>query len=235
MISLASCGLIGNKPTAEITDTDVQDTPVIEEKTVIKPDDNEKKDEEEEEVADDRPDDPPYVKTLRTGVFGYEYRTEAKDLPETETIIYVYSDGSRAVVGSIYPNDWNGPMRQICDYENDEYHVVWDNMYIHDIIPGTDAFFLQNKIPDYRAGMEQTGHGTADCSGEMLDYIDYISGEVEIRFFLKDGDVYAIRSPESDKFTYFLTATYSAPPTVEYFEIPDDYEKNELPMPTPPG
>jgi len=232
MISLASCGLNGEKPTAEITETDVQDTPVIEEKPVIKPDDNEKKEEEEEEV-DDRPDDPPFVKTLRTGVFGYEYRTEAKDEENYETITYVYSDGSLAVVGFIYPNDWKGPIRQMCDYENDEYYVVSDTLKQYAVKPGTDAFFPPYRIPDYRAGIEQTGHGTADCNGEMLDYIDYISGEVEIRYFIKDGDVYAIRSPESDKFTYFLTETYSAPPTAEYFEIPDNYEEYEDQTPPP--
>ena len=80
--------------------------------------------------------------------------------------------------------------------------------------------------------MNQTGNGTADCNGETLDYIDYISDKTPIRFFIKDGDIYAWRHPESDTFTFFLTKTYSSPPTMEHFEISDDYEEIEMQMPT---
>jgi len=230
MITLASCGLIGNKPTAEITETDVKDTPVIEEKPVIKPDDNEKK-EEEEEIVVDRPDDPPFVKTLRTGVFGYEYQTVSEDGTTTETMTIVYSDGTHLVYGPLWPTG-EVPMRQILDYEKNEICVVSYHLKQYSIVPdAADVLFSTYGIPDYRAGIEQTGHGTADCNGEMLDYIDYISGGVEIRFFIKDGDVYARRHPEVDTFVFILTNTYSAPPTAEYFVIPDNYVEYEYQTP----
>jgi len=188
---------------------------------------------EEEEEADNYPDEPPFIKTLRTGVYGYEYRTQAKSGADAETITFVYSDGFRVVVGAFWPNG-EVPLRDIAYYEKDELYAITDTIKSYTVLPyEAQHYFYTKALPDHLSGMDQTGNGTADCNGETLDYIDYISGKTPIRFFLKDGDVYAFRHPESDSFTFFLTNTYSAPPTMEYFEITDEYTKFEFQMPTP--
>ena len=237
LFSLASCSTIGgDKPDDNGSSEKIQETQTVDDKPVIKPDDNEKK--EEEEIVDDRPDDPPFVKTLRTGVFGYEYRTENKEGASAETITFVYSDGSLVIHcyfnSSGVVSEWQS--RELINYEKNEVYLVTDNSKQYTVIPDVaDKSLAVHGIPNYRAGIEQTGHGTADCNGETLDYIDYISGQLEIRFFIKDGDTYAMRHPESDSFTFFFTKTYTSPPTAEYFEIPDDYESNEFQLSTPPG
>ena len=202
----------------------VSDPPT--EESATQPEQNDPPDDENDDPPDDPPDensdDPPFITTLRTGVYGYERHMIAiigEDTIEGDS--FVYSDGSRVVYGG------QAPIRQIFDYEKNEFYVVSDSLKQYSVAPddvAADTFFLSNGFPDYRAGIDQSGNGTADCNGETLDYIDYISGEVQIRFFIKDGDVYAMRQPEDDKYTFFLTKTYSSPPTMEYFEIPDDYE-----------
>ena len=238
LFSLTSCGIKeAIKPDDTGSSEKTQETQTVEEKPIIKLDDNAKKDEEEEEIADDRPDDPPFVKTLRTGVFGYEYRAVTAAGAAGATT-FLYSDGSRVVCGFFDADGEFSPGvgRSIFDYEKNEAYVTTDTKKSFSVIPDASVmFFHMHGAPDYRAGIEQTGHGTADCNGETLDYIDYISGQLEIRFFIKDGDTYAMRHPESDSFTFFFTKTYTSPPTAEYFEIPDDYESNEFQLSTPPG
>ena len=228
VFSLASCG-----NTNESNNDEIRDTPEIDATPATAPDEeNVAEDEnnaEEEEVNND-PDDPPFIKTLRTGVYGYEMQSLIfvfTDNPSPNHG-FVYSDGTRAVYGMLADEEGEFElfMRFIYDYEKNETCMVNDYSKTYSIMPDPNnkSMFITSGLPDFTSGQNESGRGTADCNGETLEYIDYGSGEDAVRVFMKDGDVYCVQVQESDQGFRYLEKTYSSPPTTEYFEIPDDYE-----------
>jgi len=229
VFSLAACNSGGSKNNTD----EIQGTPEVAAAPVTTPDEGnageDEKDAKEEEVNND-PDEPPFLKTLRTGVYGYEMRSLIFLFTDNPSPNYgfVYSDGSRAVYGMLADEEGELElfMRFIYDYEKNETCMVNDYSKTYMIMtdPNNKSMFITSGLPDFSPGQNESGRGTADCNGETLEYIDYGSGEDAVRVFMKDGDVYCVQVQESDQGFRYLEKTYSSPPTTEYFEIPDDYE-----------
>ena len=181
--------------------------------------------EEEEEDNTESNDEPPFLMTLRTGVYGYE---EEHIIVKDRTIegkTFVYSNGSLMAFGVI---DDNGEVMNhyIYDYEKNRIYGIYDEAKIYNFKDDID-FHYSYGIPIFHSGLEESGRGTTEFDGETLDYIDCGSGEEDVvRVIIKDGDVYAFQYNNNGwEHTSYLLKTYSSPPDTEYFEIPDDYEQ----------
>jgi len=217
VFSLASCGKTDDSNNDEIQGTlEVDEGNGVEDENIA-----------EEEEEDDN-GDPPFVKMLRTGVYGYETRNYfIWNGKPVESHGFVYSDGSRAVYGML-ADDGDGEfelvMRDVYDYEENVVYHVFDDFKQYSVNPDANNLFHTMLLPDFRSGQSETGRGTTDCYGETLDYIDYGSDKDAVRLFIKDGDVYAMQAQDDDNYTRYPIKTYSSPPTTQYFEIPDDYE-----------
>jgi len=218
VFSLASCNTGGGdpEPLTEET-TDVAETPATPEET--------------EELPDDNSDEPPFLKALRSGIYGYEMHMIATKGDSTaEGDSFVYSNGSLIAIGVV--NDGEVTNRYIYDYETHMLQWILDGDKRYAVQDNCD-FWHKFGIPDFRAGFDQIGTGTTEFEGETFDYIDCVdcgSGEEVVRILIKDGDVYAFQHNGNNwAHTLYLTKTYSSPPTTEYFEIPDDYEQ-EMPL-----
>ena len=223
VFSLASCNNGGGKN--DDSNDEIQNTLEVDEENTAEDENN-----VEEEEVNNEPDEPPFIKTLRTGIYGYEMRSLIFLFTDNPSPNYgfVYSDGSRAVYGMLADEEGELElfMRFIYDYEKNETCMVNDYSKTYMIMtdPNNKSMFITSGLPDFSPGQNESGRGTADCNGETLEYIDYGSGEDAVRVFIKDGDVYCVQVQESDQGFRYLEKTYSSPPTTEYFEIPDDYE-----------
>ena len=212
-ISITIGGVLDEEPDDPVVEE--PDDPVVEE-----PDDPvvDEPDEPEE------PDEPPFLTTLRTGVYGYiEEHIIVKDRT-IEGKTFVYSNGSLMAFGVI-DDDGEVISRYILDYETNTIYGVYDEVKKYNFKEDID-FWHSFGIPDFYSGLDQSGKGTTEFDGETLDYIDCGSGEeAVVQVIIKDGDVYAFQYNNNGwAHTSYLRQTYSSPPTNEYFEIPDDYE-----------
>ena len=206
----------------DITDPPISDTEDVTEDVG----DEEKKEEKEEEGEKSPVADPDFLKTLESGVYGYDMRYAEDNGDEIiEVNGFVYSDKSRIVL-AFYGSNGSVQERMIYDYGTKESWYVDDSAKKYYESSGT--LFIIYGVPDFSVGKTQIDSGTADCNGEKLDYIDYDLSGNKVRVFLKGGSIYAMQT--SGFFvpvTYYLQKTYSSPPTTEYFEIPNNYQLSD--------
>ena len=194
---------------------------VAEEKT----DKAEEKEEEEEEEIDDG--EPPFLKTLKSGVYGYDmylYATKGDRLIDGDS--YVYSNGVLIAI-CVVESDGVVSNRYIYNCETHFLQWIFDDTKQYATKEDVDLWWKFG-IPDFSVGFDPIETGTTEFEGEIFDYIDCVdcgSGEDVVRILIKDGDIYAFQHNNNNwAHTLYLTKTYSTPPTTEYFEIPDDYE-----------
>ena len=214
--------------TPEITgDVGEEDEEEINEDEGIIEDEEEEEEEQVEEEEEDNiePDEPPFLTTLRTGVYGYVmHMVTSQDEWTIEDDCFVYSNGSLMAFGIIDSDGKLMSNRYIYDYEKKTIYGIFDDKKLYNFKEDID-FWHSYGIPDFYSGLDQSEKGTTEFDGETLDYIDCGSGEDAVRVLIKDGDVYVFQFINNDwASTFFLLQTYSSPPTAEYFEIPDDYE-----------
>ena len=224
---------IGGEP-----DKNTDEAPVVEtaeedttgEEPVVETTEADVTEEEEDEEDNTVPDEPPFLTTLRTGVYGYDmYMYATKNDRVIDGDSYVYSNGSLMAI-CVVESDGEVSNRYIYNYETHMLHWIFDDLKMYAVKEDSDLWYKFG-IPDFRAGLEQSGKGTTEFEGETLDYIDcvdcYLDEEYTVRVLIKDGDVYAFQHNNNNwAHTLYLTKTYSSPPTTEYFELPDDYEKS---------
>jgi len=213
--------------TGEVGEEDIKEEEVEEEVEVIREEEDEEDEEDEDEEDNTVQDEPPFLTTLRTGVYGYEMHMIAtKDDATVEGDSFVYSNGFLIAIGVI---DIDGEVlnRYIYDCETHMLHYIIDELKVYAVQENCD-FWYKFGIPEFRSGLEESGKGTTEFEGETLDYMDCGSGEDAVRVLIKDGDVYAFQHNNNNwEHTLYLLQTYSSPPTTEYFEIPDDYEQEQ--------
>ena len=181
--------------------------------------------EEEEEEEDDG--EPPFLKTLMTGIYGYDmylHATKGERLIDGDS--YVYSDGALIAI-CVVESDGVVSNRYIYNWETRYLQWIFDDTKQYTSTEDVD-FWWKFGIPDFRDDFDQIGTGTAEFEGETFDYIDCVdcgSGEEVVRILIKDGDIYAFQHNNNNwEHTLYLTKTYTTPPTTEYFKIPADYE-----------
>jgi len=178
-----------------------------------------------DDPAEDNSDEPPFLKTLRTGVYGYDmYMLAIKDDSTAEGDSFVYSNGSLIAIGVV--DDGELMDRYIYNCETHMLYWIFDEDKQYATKEDCD-FWHKFGIPDFHAGFDQIGAGTTEFEEETFDYIDCVdcgSGEEVVRILIKDGDVYAFQHNANNwAHNLYLTKTFSSPPTTEYFDIPDDY------------
>jgi len=222
------------RPRVDITDPPVSDTEDVT-GDVVEEDVAEEKEEKKEEKKDEKEDekkeenlapgeDPPFLKTIRTGVYGYDM----KIVDEMDGYVYnnkgfIYSNESYFVY-ALTENNGELRVRYVYDYKTKQTTNIADYSKSYSVT-SQDIYNVVG-LPDLRPGQNQTGSGTADLDKESLQYIDYGSGANSVRVFIKNGDMCAIQFHKDGCLTTFhLTKTYTSCPTSEYFEIPSDYEK----------
>jgi len=216
IFSLAACGNGGGSGDPELLPEDTTgaaETPATPEET--------------EEPPDDTGDEPPFLKTLRTGVYGYDALVvvvQEDGSRSNEQNAFVYSDGSRAVIGRF--DEGKLVERCIHDYEKNMSYQFFEKSKQYRFVENHNILTLNLGMADFRSGQTETGRGTEDFFGETLDYINYGAGEDLVRIFIKEGDVYAMKTRGIERAAYYVLKTYSSPPTTEYFDTQNtnDYE-----------
>jgi len=225
VFSLASCNSGGSKSNSE-----TPGIPEVAAAPVTAPDEGNGTEDEkdaEEEIIEDTSDEPPFLKTLRSGVYGYDALVvvvSSDGERTTEQSAFVYSDGSRAVVCRFDKGEIDE--RCIHDYENNMSYQFFERSKSYRFVENHNILTLNLGMADFRVGQIETGRGTEDFFGETLDYINYGAGEDLVRVFIKEGDIYAMKTREVERAAYYVLKTYSSPPTMEYFDISNmnDYE-----------
>jgi len=232
-ISLASCGLNGEKPTDEITEDEVQATPVVEDNPVVQADDEaEALIDDTIEFEEDDSGDPRFVRLLKSGTFYYECKSiwiDKEEWVETEEdeiarIGFTAFAGSKMCEGDEPLRDF-GRSRTIWDYEARKITLIDDDKkeYEEGAMRGDGT-----TLYDYS---ELTMHdsGVEEVRGETMEYLDYIVPAGDIwRYYLKNGDVYAWRffNHKTNESLYIVyVSNVSTDPPSSCFEIPSDYVK----------
>ena len=65
------------------------------------------------------------------------------------------------------------------------------------------------------------------CGAQLEDDgVCKVCGTAAVRVFIKEGDIYAMKTQEVEKAASFVLKTYTSPPAMEYFDISNmnDYE-----------
>ena len=233
MISLASCGLFGEKPPEEIAQADVQDTPAVKDKPIAQADAKEVAPiDDTKELEEDDSGDPRFVRLLMSGTFYYECKSiwiDKEEWVETEEdeiarIGFTAFAGSKMCEGDEPLRDL-GRGRTIWDYDARKITIIDDDKkeYEEGAMRGEGT-----TLYDYS---ELTMHdsGVEEVRNETMEYLDYIVPAGDIwRYYLKNGDVYAWRffnhkTNESLYIVYVSNVLADPPPAC--FEIPPDYVK----------
>jgi len=221
VFSLASCNNGGGKNDDSNND-EIQNTLEVDEENAAEDENN-----AEEDIIEDTGGEPPFLKTLRSGVYGYDalvvLASEDGEITN-EVSAFVYSDGSRGVVARFDEGKLDD--RCIYDYEKNVSYQFLEFSKSYRVVDDYNILTRNCGIADFRSGQIETGRGTADCFGETLDYIDFGSGKDAVRVFIKEGDIYAMKTQEVERAAFFVLKTYTSPPTMEYFDISNmnDYE-----------
>jgi len=172
---IAGCDSFGSVPEEPTPLPEPEPTPTVTPEPTPEPVVNELEeieDEEEEEevkeVVEAEPDEPPFLTTLRTGVYGYEmHMVASRDDATLEEDSFVYSNGSVMAFGL---TDDSGEVikRYIYDYEKNRIYGIFDETKAYNFQDDIDFFRIYG-IPDFYSGLEQSGKGTTEFEGETFD------------------------------------------------------------------
>lgn len=126
-----------------------------------------------------------------------------------------------------------------------EMDFLGQSVNVHIIKNGDKAYQLDEATKTYRemtidanrsinaripvnGSMERTGAGEGEVEGKILPYEEYITDEGTIRFYLDDGQVYALESEaEGVKAVVLITKASDKTPD-GMFDLPEGYTKQEL-------
>ena len=181
------------------------------------------RDDDKDDLEDFAGDDPPFIKMLKSGMYFFERRVVNLESGE-EYDAFDALLGERYCVG-MTTDLGNGKMvtiRFIYDAEDRRAFYINDTEKQYMELP-YDAENMS--IPDF-SNIKVVGTGTDTIKGETLKFIDYGDGEYVNRYYIKNGDVYAIQQIGLDgsvvNVIHIITKVMPNPPS-EYFTFPSDY------------
>ena len=191
---------------------------------------SEEEEDDEDEDAYPSMEVPDFIIALQSGIYGYEcYFSSyygAQTMEMTETRYADISQGFMLHAAKIVLLGLEMPRRTLIDtnagigYAIDDSELALNYRLLSDDLVNR---FINDRRYD---SMIEVGRGTADIDDEMLPYIDYDVNGSALRFFIKDGDVYAMNEVLEIGMTRtsYITRTGLTPPP-EVLVIPDHYKQ----------
>jgi len=164
-------------------------------------------------------DDPPFMTLLRTKKYYYDWRRANILTGVGRTSGYIARDFARESVltHTVMDGDWS-KMRFVDDYStNKATRYSSTNYYSEGAGQRSPIGVWSSKAKDYSM-WKAIDTGTDELVGETLQYIDYSRPDgIITRFYLKDGDVYAMYNVlypggETDQIAEYVSNSTGNPP-----------------------